>query len=297
MSTSVFKKVSLGIILVGIAFIVRPAPAVGQSAQILPPQPDPVVAGLVNQLQFAQSDHDRQKAAKELGKIADPGTLSVLVQAAVYDDDSSVRKEARKSAQHVSGNLPPRQGLVFPQGIIGALMAQMLDSRKDDDRENAARQLGAMPDPASLPALEIAAAFDDDGGVRDAARKAAVMGRKVLAARAAQAATPVVVVPQPATEPTASVVAPAVPTTPPPVIYTVPVNPTVVAVPTAPPTVVVPPPVYYYPAPPVYYYPAPAYYYPRPAYYYPGPARYYYPGPRVSIGVGFGFGFGHYHHR
>jgi hypothetical protein len=323
MFASSFKKVSRVMVVVGIAFITRAALAADQAPPQQQPQvaqPDPVVAGLVNQLQFSQDDRDRQKAAKELGKMADPGTLGLLIQAAVYDDASSVRKEARKSAVHISGDVAPRQGLVIPQDAVGALMSQLFDGRKDGDRENAARQLGAMANPASLPALEIAAVFDDDSDVRDAARKAAVTVRKVLAARAAQEqmnrseqpaapadssapaspAAPVApaapsanVTPAPAAAPAPSYAVPAAPAAP--QAYAVPASPTVVAVQAAPQTVVVPPPVYYYPAPPAYYYYPRPYYYPAPAYYYPAPAYY---GPRVSIGLGFGFGcFGHSHHR
>ncbi len=131
---------------------------------------------------------------------------------------------------------------------VDYLIDTLLYAPDDDDREDAAEELGKIGDSRALAALERAAAYDNDGGVRKDAYKAIRRIRSIQP----------VVVAAPATAPAPAVVqapAPAVVQVPAPVTVAA---PAVVAAPA--PVVVAPPPVYVAPAPvvvPAYCYSAP----------------------------------------
>jgi hypothetical protein len=137
-------------------------------------QPNPAIGQLLNQIQFASNEDARESAAKELAKINDPRTLLVLIQAAVYDSEDSVRQAARSAALKVSNGTAPRQAVEIAGGPVGTLMTQVLDGKEVDQRRQSAKDLGRSTDAHALAALEIAAVFDRDDAVRDAARKSAV---------------------------------------------------------------------------------------------------------------------------
>ena len=152
---------------------------------------------------------------------------------------------------------------------VDYLIDTLLFASDDDAREDAAEDLGRIGDPRAVTALERAAAYDDDHGVRHEARKALkrIHGTPAVVVQQASA---VVAAPAPATQPAQVVVS-----TPPPAVVTVtPPPPVVVTAPT--PVVVAPAPVWVAPAPVV----VPTDYYPAPVY-----------GPRYG---GF-FSFGYYH--
>lgn len=56
---------------------------------------------LIEQLQFAWDDDDREDAAEELGKIRDPRALPALQRAAAFDGDKGVRKKALKAIRRI----------------------------------------------------------------------------------------------------------------------------------------------------------------------------------------------------
>jgi HEAT repeat protein len=104
------------------------------------------------------------------------------------------------------------------------LINELLYARDDDDREDAAEDLGKLGDPRALSALQQAALYDEEDDVRDEARKA--IKRINRATAVVQQPATVVVEPQPVT-----VVRPApVVVTPPPVVYAAPA-PVIVAPP------------------------------------------------------------------
>jgi len=158
-----------------------------------------------------------------------------------------------------------------PQDRVDYLIGTLLYAHDDDDREDAAEDLGRIGDPRAIPALEKAAAYDKDGGVRKEAYKAL---RWIRAAQPVVAAAPVASAP--ATQAAAAVVAPA----PQPVAVAAPVY-------------VAPPPVVVAPPPPVYVAPAPVV---VPAYVYPAPVVVARPVCRPAFSFGFGFAFSRHHH-
>jgi hypothetical protein len=55
---------------------------------------------------------------------------------------------------------------------VGSLIYQLQNAYDEDDREDAAEDLGKLGDPAALPALQSAALYDRDDDVREEAREA-----------------------------------------------------------------------------------------------------------------------------
>lgn len=103
---------------------------------------------------------------------------------------------------------------------VDYLINELLYARDDDDREDAAEDLGKLRDPRALPALQQAAIYDDEDDVRDEARKAI---RRIEERSVVVAVAPPVVVEQPVqvVRPVPVVVRPApVIVTPPPVVVT-----------------------------------------------------------------------------
>jgi hypothetical protein len=149
-----------------------------------------------------------------------------------------------------------------PYYSVDFLVNELLYARDDDDREDAAEDLGKIGDPRALPALQQAAIYDEEDDVRDEARKAI---RRIESMSASVA--PPVVATAPAAPPPAPAAAPAVTVAPAPVV----VAPA--------PVYVVPPPVLVTPA-----YVAPVLVRPACVPVYPAPVRRY---------IGFSF----YYHR
>jgi hypothetical protein len=159
---------------------------------------------------------------------------------------------------------------------VDYLVDQLRFAKDDDDREDAAEELGKIGDPRAIPALEQAAIYDDEDDVRDESRKALKRIYKLHPAPVAVAPAPVVA---PAPQPVVATPAPQ------PVVVT----PAPVAVAPAP-VVVAPAPVVVAPAYPVV---VRRYYAPAPVVVAPAPVR--------SFGFSFGFAYrghgGHHGHH
>ena len=81
---------------------------------------------------------------------------------------------------------------------VDRLITQLLVARDDDDREEAAEDLGRIGGAKALRALDYAAANDEDRGVRRDARKAAERIRaRLLARQIIREDAPTVVIQQP----------------------------------------------------------------------------------------------------
>ncbi|MCG3181653.1 MAG: hypothetical protein BIFFINMI_04051 [Phycisphaerae bacterium] len=136
---------------------------------------------LVQQLQFAPNDRDRQQAADQLARAADDGTLEALHLAAVYDPSREVRNSARSAVLSILGQrrpTPPTPQITAASDPLDRLIAAMLGSADADARRLAARQIGRLTlgeasATRAVSPLEFAAVFDPDADSRDEARDAA----------------------------------------------------------------------------------------------------------------------------
>ena len=160
---------------------------------------------------------------------------------------------------------------------VDYLVDQLRFAKDDDDREDAAEELGKIGDARAIPFLEQAAIYDREDDVRDEARKAL---KRIYACNPAPVA---VAAPAPAPAPQPVVAAPA------PQPVTVVPAPVVVA---PAPVVAAPPPVVVAPAPVVV---APAYPVVVRRYCAPAPVVVA-PAPVRSFGFSFGFSYSGSHH-
>jgi hypothetical protein len=61
---------------------------------------------LIDTVQFAPDDDDREDAAEDLAVVGDARALPVLERVAAYDPDSSVRKEAHRALLAITARQP-----------------------------------------------------------------------------------------------------------------------------------------------------------------------------------------------
>ena len=127
---------------------------------------------LIDRLRFARDDDDREDAAEALGKLGDPRALPALREAAVYDKEDDVRDEARKAIRRI-GDRPGYAAHHVAGDRVDRLIRQLRWGGDNDDRKDAAKELGRLGDPRALSSLEEAAVYDGDKGVRKEAGKAA----------------------------------------------------------------------------------------------------------------------------
>lgn len=137
------------------------------------------VGRLISQLQHASSDDARESAAKRLGELGAIEAINPLREAAVYDRKDDVRDAARNAVLKITRNVPPTHGRLG-RDAVGRAMNALLHDGNHRTREDAARVLGQIGDTRALPALETAAIYDSKSGVRNQARRSAVMMRARL---------------------------------------------------------------------------------------------------------------------